>query len=399
MMNENKELIKKLRSPDNKVVLQGIEGLRVRGLLETGILDQMTLRYARMERADFYKASLHHTDLSMADLRWANLSLADLESAQLNSANLFQADMSMANLKDANLIRANLQGVHNLKDEQLAQANQLYGATMPDGSQYDGRFNLKGDVLTAMTRGVDVKNQEAMKDFYCAAPFDSLPEPKNTDASMDVFSNSQLVRMLRDENNQHVQKALNELRKRNLLKEGLLKWTCLRYVNFKDADLSYADLQNTNFGMADLREADLRFADLQGARFTKANLSGADFESANLKGALLSHGNLLHARGLQTEQLYEVNRLRGAMMPDGTRYDGRYNLPGDLWDAKFFHVDINDPKAMAAFYGISPSEFTIGQQWSQESLPVTWSGIAVETISADVESVIQNMSERSSNEQ
>jgi len=398
-MNENKELIKKLRSPDNKVVLQGIEGLRARGLLESGILDQTTLRYARMERADFYKASLRHTDLSMADLRWANLSLADLESAQLNSANLFQADMSMANLKDANLIRANLQGVHNLKDEQLAEANQLYGATMPDGGLYDGRFNLKGDLLTAITRGIDIKNQDAMKDFYCLLPFDLLPEPENMDTPMNAFSNSQLVRMLRDENNKCVMNALDELRRRNLLKEGILKWTCLRYVHFKDADLGHADLQNANLSMSDLRGADFGFANMNAARFTKANLGNANFEGANLKGALLAHVNLLHAKGLKDEQLYEVNRLRGATMPDGTRYDGRYNLPGDLWDAKFFHVDISDPKALAAFYGISVSEFTIGQQWSQESLPVTWSRMAVEAISADVESVIQNISEQSTGKQ
>ena len=398
-MNENKELIKKLRSPDNKIVLQGIEGLRVRGLLENGILEQMTLRYAHMQRADFYKASLRKTDLSMADLRWANLSLANLEGAQLNSANLFQADLSMANLKGANFIKANLQGAHNLKDDQLAQINQLFGATMPDGSRYDGRFNLKGDLLNAVARGVNVKSQDALKDFYCSLPFDMLPEPKNMAAPMDVFSNSQLVRMLRDANNKRVLKSLDELRKRKLLKEGLLKWTCLRFVHFKSADLSYADLQNTDFGMADLRGADLRFANLKGARFTKANLSGANFEGANLNGALVAHGNLLHAKGLQDEQLVEVNRLRGSRMPNGTRYDGRYNLPGDLWDANFFHVDISDPKALAAFYGISTSEFAIGQKWSQESLPAAWSVSAGKAISADAESVIHDFAEKMRNGQ
>jgi uncharacterized protein YjbI with pentapeptide repeats len=151
--------------------------------------------------------------------------------------------------------------------------------------------------------------------------------------------------------------------------------------------------------MADLRGADLRFANLKGARFTKANLSGANFEEANLKGALLAHVNLLHARGLQDEQLYEVNRLRGAMMPDGTRYNGCYNLPGDLWDANFFHVDISDPKALAAFYGISVSEYALGQKWSQESLPVAWSDAAVGAISADAESVIHDFSEKLPNEQ
>jgi len=31
------------------------------------------------------------------------------------------------------------------------------------------------------------------------------------------------------------------------------------------------------------------------------------------------------------------------MMPDGGRYDGRFNLPGDRGDAHFLHVDVDDP--------------------------------------------------------
>jgi hypothetical protein len=47
-------------------------------------------------------------------------------------------------------------------------------------------------------------------------------------------------------------------------------------------------------------------------------------------------------------------------MPTGARYDGRYNLPGDLAD-----LDPTDNKAMAAHYAISPAAYRRGQEWAK----------------------------------
>lgn len=39
--------------------------------------------------------------------------------------------------------------------------------------------------------------------------------------------------------------------------------------------------------------------------------------------------NFKHARNLSNEQLRKADTLRGSILPDGSRYDGRFNLPGD----------------------------------------------------------------------
>ncbi|HEL8270536.1 TPA: pentapeptide repeat-containing protein [Listeria monocytogenes] len=63
------------------------------------------------------------------------------------------------------------------------------------------------------------------------------------------------------------------------------------------ADLSNADLKNTNLRFANLRLADLRganlsYADLSYADLNGANLSYADLSYADLNGANLSYANL-----------------------------------------------------------------------------------------------------------
>lgn len=117
-------------------------------------LSEANLSEANLSGANLFRADLSFANLSLADLSEANLFGVDLRSAHLNDANLQGADLSGANLSladlsDANLFRADLSNANlrgaQVTDEQLAQAKSLKGATMPDGSKYDGRFNLPGD--------------------------------------------------------------------------------------------------------------------------------------------------------------------------------------------------------------------------------------------------------------
>jgi uncharacterized protein YjbI with pentapeptide repeats len=140
------QLVHKLRSPYNRLALQAVEELRARGRLSNGALEGASLRYVHLQGADLYKANLRGADLSMANLQGADLSMTNLQGARLSGADLRGADLSMANLQGADLHKANLQGARNLSDEQLAQTSRLWGATLPDGSLYDGRFNLAGDI-------------------------------------------------------------------------------------------------------------------------------------------------------------------------------------------------------------------------------------------------------------
>lgn len=196
VQGEREQLIRQMASRDNGIALGAVEELRARGWLENGTLEGAYLLGADLREANLVGADLRRTDLSWANLRGANLvetklqgaslshadlrgilsvvvSLqgvkltgANLKDAHLLEANLEGADMEGANLQGASLFRAYLRGVQSLTDEQLAQAKALHHAIMPDGSQYDGRFNLPGDIEGARRQGIDPSDPAAMAYWY-----------------------------------------------------------------------------------------------------------------------------------------------------------------------------------------------------------------------------------------
>jgi uncharacterized protein YjbI with pentapeptide repeats len=147
-MSTKLELMNKLRSPDNKVVLQAVEELRVRGWLGDGSLRGVALCQAQLQGCDLMGANMSTIDLHQAQLTWAG------------------ANFSKADLTGADLYKANLRGANNLTDEQLKRVKRLWGATMPDGNPYDGRFNLAGDLEIAHWGNINVNDPQAMADFH-----------------------------------------------------------------------------------------------------------------------------------------------------------------------------------------------------------------------------------------
>ncbi len=160
------DLIRKLRSPDNKCVLQAIEELRARGWLEDGSLQGLPFCHAHMQGADLFKADLSGVDLHQAHLESADLSMTNLTGTRLTRTDLRSADLNKADLEGVDLFKANLHEVRNLTPKQLARAKRLWGAIMPDGSSYDGRYNLPGDLEFAKWGGVDPDNSVAMAEFF-----------------------------------------------------------------------------------------------------------------------------------------------------------------------------------------------------------------------------------------
>lgn len=100
-------------------------------------------------KSDFSRAELSGFDLRNADLRYLNLTEADLSLADLSGAYLRGVELIRANLIETKLINTDLSSASLLdatvKIEQLACTSTLVRATMPDGKQYDGRFNLAMD--------------------------------------------------------------------------------------------------------------------------------------------------------------------------------------------------------------------------------------------------------------
>jgi len=116
------QLIREMGSTDNGIALRAVRELRAHRWHKDG--------------------SLHEAKLWAANLQGAYLGGANLQGAYLGGANLQGASLWSAKLHGACLIDANLHRVDILTDTQLATAEGLRGATMPNGSRYDGRFNL-----------------------------------------------------------------------------------------------------------------------------------------------------------------------------------------------------------------------------------------------------------------
>jgi len=160
------DLIRKLRSPNNKVVLQAVEELRVRGWLEDGSLRNVPLCHVHLQGADLMKANLQKVDFHQAHLQYADLSKADMSATKLTRVDLQGANLSQTNLSGADLYKANLKEARNLTEDQIAQAKRLWGALMPEGELYDGRYNLAGDITFAQWGRIDINDPEAMANFF-----------------------------------------------------------------------------------------------------------------------------------------------------------------------------------------------------------------------------------------
>jgi hypothetical protein len=91
----------------------------------------------------------------------------------------------------------------------------------------------------------------------------------------------------------------------------------------------YASAPVPDLSSAELTYADLRSADLSGIVMQNTRLVGADLRDANLTSTVLndanlSGANLSNATGKTADQLDgQAASLRGAIMPDGRRYEDR----------------------------------------------------------------------------
>jgi uncharacterized protein YjbI with pentapeptide repeats len=185
-------------------------------------------------------------------------------------------------------------------------------------------------------------------------------QPDVREARMATLA--ELINLLHSPDNQKVLAALEELRQAGWLTDGTLNGNSLCNVHMESANLSEARLHKVDFHQARLQSADLSGVDLSNAKLTRAKLMGANLAGTNLAGADMYKVNLTGVKHLTSNQLAQAKRLFGAIMPTGGTYDGRYNLNGDLEFARWGNVDVNDPAAMAEFFGISLEDFLEGQK-------------------------------------
>lgn len=109
------------------------------------------------------------------------------------------------------------------------------------------------------------------------------------------------------------------------LRNADLKLANLRKADLYEVCLSGADLRGANLILANLMSADLSKANISDASFIEADLFGAKLVGANLKNSILRNANLeevdFTGAKVSHEQLAQAKSLKGAIMPDGTKYN------------------------------------------------------------------------------
>jgi uncharacterized protein YjbI with pentapeptide repeats len=119
-------------------------------------------------------------------------------------------------------------------------------------------------------------------------------------------------------------------------------------VDFTETSLVQAHLSGV-FTASQFDRANLTDATLSGI-FANCSFKGADTQEMTIDDASLVGCDFTDAH-LEETMLQRAQRLRGCTLPDGTPYDGRYNLPGDRHDAANYRYNLDDPDQRAEFYG------------------------------------------------
>lgn len=159
---------------------------------------------------------------------------------------------------------------------------------------------------------------------------------------------------------------LDQRREDRMLKERLLRQIHSRYNPMALAGIE--ELRMMGF----LESGDLRGLSLRGANWLDANLYRADLTESDLTNvkfdkADLVEANLTNAK-ISEEQMVVTDIMLKATMPDGTRYNGRFNLPSDLSLAKKWGHDLHNPHSMAEYYGVTLEHYLDGQRWAEKHL-------------------------------
>lgn len=156
--------------------------------------------------------------------------------------------------------------------------------------------------------------------------------------------------------------ALRRLKSMGALFDGTLQGRDFSGSNWNGAELEGAQLKKCNLQNVQLVNARLDGANLEGAilrsvkadnaNFTSANLTGAELLDASLISASMSWTDLTNTIMLTEQQLLTLSMLWGAIMPDGKRYDGHFDLDGDIAEAHKNKINYADSSARKQFYNV-----------------------------------------------
>jgi uncharacterized protein YjbI with pentapeptide repeats len=220
-------------------------------------------------------------DLTQGNFKGSNLKGVDLRHAILIGANLSNNNLSLAILRNANLSGADLRGTNlteaDLRGTNLTEAD-LRGTNLTEADLSGANFkgaDLSGVNLTK----ADLKNSYLARANLSNVSLDGV-DFRNTD--------------LTGANLNGVDLSNKDLTGANLsgvdLSNKDLTGTILTHSNLSEANLDGVDLRYTDLTGANLSGVDFSYKDLTGA-----NLSGVDLSNKDFTGTSLLHANLAGA--------------------------------------------------------------------------------------------------------
>ncbi len=199
---------------------------------------------------------------------------------------------------------------------------------------------------------------------------------------MDLFRNA--FRSVSEEQRSILKQGVetwNKWREENSRTEIYLKNSELIGANLKEANLSYAKLENSNFRGADLSGANLMKADLGNAILSDANLAGTELMGAKLREADFRHADLSKAHllgaSLIRTDLSEAN-LTSAMLVladlrsanlTSAKLEKAELIEANLWGTKLVGSDFTDSVLGATIFGNSDLSETIGLEYVHHLYP------------------------------
>ncbi|GAC1538778.1 MAG: DUF2169 domain-containing protein [Polyangiales bacterium] len=283
-------------------------GADLRGAFLDGcVLRGVDLSGSQLEGAVLARAQLAGARLDGARLTSANLGAADLEGASFDGADLSGAVLADANLRRTRLRQANLLGA-DLMGAKLDQTD-LAGAVLADlvflrvtmrDVSFDGADLRKTIFLESSVERVDFSRANMTSAVFLATRFER-----------PVFRGADLT-------NLRVVGA--SFLEDGDFREANLTGANLRGVQLARSDFTAATLTGADFSEADLRDCNLSRVRARGARFVRSQASNASFEVADLMDAVLDKAVLL-AANLSHANLFQADLAR-VRLDTATRFDG-----------------------------------------------------------------------------
>lgn len=199
-------------------------------------------------------------------------------------ANNKHVDFLKRGVKAWNTWRQGSSGIKpNLRGADLCGLN-LSGMDFRDAN-FRGAILRNADFSDTRLEGADLHNANCTGATFSRGKCYDLAGHKRVNFSQAILTRANLDEM---------DLTWGNLRRANL-RGATIRWTNLYAADLRDANLAGASLNSSNLQEALVAGADLTEADLSGASLVQTDLTKANLSGAHLDGAILNHTNLKQA--------------------------------------------------------------------------------------------------------